>query len=275
MTVVVLATTLAACTAGFVYNRLDWLVAWYVSDYVTLDDGQEAVLRESVRRTMAWHRDTQVPRYIALLEEMAAESAAPVTAARLQERYDQVVALLDEFLRVAAPATADAFRQLTPAQLAELRENLEQENVELWDEFAGDTPAERLERRRGSAEKAMRRFIGRLRDEQRAVVEARLATLDDLSSSWIDRRRHWQDRLLAILSAPPPDAAFGAALRELFVDPNQFDGSDYRRRVDANRAIVLAMIAELSVSFSPAQRSHLQGKFNEFAADLRKLAAAT
>ena len=73
--------SVAGCTAGFVYNRLDWLVSWYVNGLVSLDDAQEEQLRTSVRRTLAWHRETQLTRYIGFsARPVQPQMQGPVTA---------------------------------------------------------------------------------------------------------------------------------------------------------------------------------------------------
>jgi Family of unknown function (DUF6279) len=265
---------LAACSVGFVYDRLDLLIAWYVSGYVTLDDEQEARLRSAVRDTLAWQRDTQVPRYVSWLEDLARDADSPQSVEEISRRYDQAVVMADDFLAYVTPATAEVFRGLSARQIAELRKSLAEENDELWAEYAGDSPGERRARRQASAEKSIRRFVGRLTPAQRDLVAAELAGLDDLSDQWMNRRRFWQEQFVALLESPPPGDAFGAALRNLALQPNQFDDGAYRLRVEHNRGIILAMVAAVSASLSDEQRRHLKRKFGEYAADLRKLASS-
>ena len=261
----------ASCTAGFVYQRLDLLVAWYVNSYVSLDDTQEAQLRSAVRTTLDWHQKSQLPRYVAWIEAVADDARQPLGAAQIRGRYDEALTLLDDFLAFVTPALGEVFRDLSPAQLAELRNSLAEENDELWEEYAGDTQLERRERRSKAAEKAFRRFIGRLAPAQRQLITTRVAGLHELSDQWMRHRRDWQQQFLGLLESPPAGAAFGVALRDLALRPNQFDDGGYRLRVDENREAVISLVAEVSASLSDAQHRHLQAKLGDYAVDLRRL----
>lgn len=264
---------LSACTTGFVYNRLDWVVAWYVDGLVSLDDKQEDRLHDIVRRTLVWHRQSQLPRYIALFDEMAVEADRPVSAERLEARYQQVAGFLDDFLRHVLPDAAGLLATLTDEQISELMKNVEEDNEDIWDEFAGDTPEVRQKRRVKNAVRSLQRFVGRLSADQSVLVESRLGRLHDVSDQWMERRRHWQGRFFDVLRSVPGGPPLEAALLDLAMNPDQFDTGDYRRRVDGNRRLIMSMIAELSEGLTPRQRKHLRQKFEEYADDLRKMAA--
>lgn len=262
---------LPGCTTGMAYKRMDWLVSWYVNGLVDLDESQEAHLRRIVDNTMAWHRQTQLPKYVALAEELAAESNRPTSAAQLEARYQQVAGYLDDFLQHVIPDVAPLLRSLSASQLAELRENLAEDNEDMWDEYAGTTPEKRAARRAKTTLRVLQRFVGRLRSAQSAAVKADLAGMDDVSEQWLGRRRLWQEKFLLLVASPPPGAEFAAALQHMALNPNQFDSVDYRRQVDRNRGIVMGMLAELSTGLSDTQRQHLQRKFLEYAGDLQTI----
>lgn len=262
------------CTAGFVYDRLDWVVSWYVNGLVSLEEPQERLLRDIVRRTLAWHRETQVPRYVELLERLDRETDVPVTPEYLEQCYQEMLGLMDDFIRHVVPEAAALLRTLDADQIAELGANLEEGNEEMWEEFAGADPGKRLKKRERGAVRAIQRFTGTLGSEQKVLVAERIGGMADVSEQWIERRRHWQQRLLGLLREPPPGAGFEAALRDLALEPDRFDTPDYRRKVEANRAVVMTMMADVTNSLSERQRAHLGRKFTEYAADLRRIGAA-
>jgi hypothetical protein len=267
-----LAVTASGCTAGFVYNRLDWVVSWYVNGIVTLDDDQERQLQSIVQRTLDWHRETQIPLYVDLLQRLESDIAGPFSAADLEAYFNEIMALSDEFLRRVMPDTAAFLRTLSDEQVEQLRVNLEESNDELWEDFGGATPEQRKKRRLRSAIRATERFTGRLSGTQRQILQERLAGMHDVSEQWLERRRHWQARFLALLQDPLPAPAFEDALLDMALDPNQFDTADYRARVDANRATVMAMMAALLDSLDARQRGRAQKKFRGYAEDLRRIA---
>ncbi len=269
-----LALVLGGCTAGFVYNRLDWVVSWYVNGVVSLDGPQERQLKDIVRRTLQWHRETQIPAYLDLLQQIERESAEPVTAQSLERHYQTTTIMMEDFLRRVVPEAAALLRTLSVEQVAELQQNLEEQNEELWEEYGGTTPAIRQKRRNRSAVRVMQRFTGRLAGSQRALIETHLAQMHDVSEQWLERRRHWQDRFVALLRDRPPEPDFAVALLDMALNPNQFDTPDYRERVESNRAVIMVMLAELVNSLGERQRGRLQRKLRGYAEDLREIQAA-
>jgi hypothetical protein len=262
-----------ACSSGFVYNRLDRIVSWYVNGLVSLEDAQERQLRVAVSRTLDWHRATQLPAYIRVLEEMAEEAGAPLSAARLEQRYQQVSVWIDAFLRHANPDVAALLRTFSAEQVSELAESLAEDTEDLEEDYAGRTAEIRHEQRVRGAIRALQRFTGRLSAEQRELVARRLAGMHDVSGEWLERRRHWQERFLLLLRADSRDAAgFEAALLDLVLHPDQFDTPGYRRRVEENRGIVVTMVAELSTTFTPRQHERSAQKFRDLAGDLQEIA---
>jgi hypothetical protein len=263
-----------ACTTGFVYNRLDRVVSWYVNGMVSLDEAQDRQLHDSVRRTLEWHRHSELPRYIRMLEEMAEESAAPISATRLEQRYRQVAGFMDTFIVHANPEVASLLRTLDADQLDELEQSLREDAEDLWDDFGGETPELRRKRRSKTTVKAIQRFTGRLTSEQRTLVASRTSGMHDVTEEWLERRGNWQQRFLALLRVPPPGTALDAALLDLALRPDQFDTPEYRVAVEANRLIVMGMLADLSSTLTLKQREHLIRKFAGYAEDLRELERA-
>lgn len=268
-----LAVVLTGCMAGFVYKRLDWVVSWYVNGLVSLDDAQEKQLRAAVRGALQWHRDVQIPAYLAVLEQIGREVAEPVTPQALERHYQSMTVLLDEFWRRVIPEAAALLRTLDPGQVAELRDNFAEGNEELREMYSGTTPEIRRERRKRSTIRAIQRFTGRLTGSQRNLIGMHLAQMQDVSEQWLERRWHWQERILVLVRDPPPEPEFSAALLDMALNPNQFDSPDYRRQVELNRAVIMAMLAEILNGLDARQRRRLQNKLSGFADDLRGLDA--
>ena len=63
----------------FVYNRLDFILPWYLDDYVELDRAQETFLDEQLQPFLAWHRSEELPRYTQILDDIARRLDGPLT----------------------------------------------------------------------------------------------------------------------------------------------------------------------------------------------------
>lgn len=60
---------LGGCSLRFAYGKLDWLVPWYVRDFVTLNAGQRSDLDRRLAVQLTWHCRTQLADYAAGLRD--------------------------------------------------------------------------------------------------------------------------------------------------------------------------------------------------------------
>ena len=51
--ILLLAIVLAGCGPWLVYPHLDWLIPWYVSDYISLDSDQKNMLEKRLLKLLA------------------------------------------------------------------------------------------------------------------------------------------------------------------------------------------------------------------------------
>lgn len=272
--VAILCVVLAGCSATrLVYNQLDWGLVWYLNRYFTLDDEQDAALRESVARNLEWHRTTQLPGYAQFFRGLIEELDGDVTPEMLDRRYDEIIAFWDEFVVHITPDVAAFFALLDQSQIDEFLENMEEENSDLWDEYAGETPEERQERRRKAALKGIRRTIGRLDAEQKELINAYLDTMVDVADEWMEGRRIWQQEFVDLMKSRPPEPEFSDRLTNLMIDPNQFDDPAYRRTVEQNRWIVLEMMADLFNQMDEKQSARASNRLGRYARDFEILSS--
>ena len=268
-----MAVLLAACSTRFVYKQLDWLIVWQVGDYVTLTGEQKDELREEVRNHLEDIRVNEMPRLAAEISQVAAAVADDeFSAARADDTYERILAISDEFLLGIVPLSAKFLRQLDDEQREELFENLDDLNEEMYEDYSGVDPEQRRKNRNKSTIRSIKRFTGRLKDEQKALIDNSLASMADASEQWIEYQRDWQRRFRELLKANPPRPEFEARLTDLFVYPRNFHSAEYRARVDNNRQIMNQMIEDLTESLSDKQRRRAVEKLESYAERLTRLA---
>jgi hypothetical protein len=260
-------------TTRFLYDQLDWLIIWRLNGFFSLDEEQEQELRRIVKDTLEWVRVEQLPQYAVFLRAASQEFREPVTVEILARRAEEMTRLFDAFLVHIVPDTAAFLASLNRDQIDELLENLEDNNQELWDEYAGRSPERRQQRRERAAIKNSQRFTGRLNADQRLMIRTYTSSMHDVALEWIDGRRVWQQEFRALLQQRPPPAEYEAHLTTLFLDPNRGDAPDYREKVDQNRLIILQMSAELVNGLTNKQRDRLIRRLNNYARDFDALAA--
>ena len=260
---------LAGCSSTrFAYNRLDFLVPWYLGDYVSLDRDQGRLLKAELQPFLEWHRQQELPRYIALLDRVEGKLDRQLTAEdmvlltgeaelaiyRLQNRALDWMLALGEELRDEQMAEFIAGLQEQQAEYEE--KYLERDDAE----FRGDS-CERLEDN-------ARKYMGRLQREQKAALAAACDDMRRSDGLWLEARAQWITRLELILQREP---GWQEALREALVQRGETVSAEYRSTYDHNAQVIQLAVADLLNSRSERQEAHLRRELGKLRRDLAAL----
>lgn len=272
MVVATLCVFLSACSATrFAYNQLDWIVVWYLNGYFSLEEQQKDQLRDAVVRNLDWHRRTQLPKYAEYLRQLDRDAAGQVTADLLEQRFDEAIVFWDAAIEHMLPDVAAFFLTFSDEQVDDFVGNLGDNNEELWDEYAGETPEQRVERREKAAFKGFKRVVGPLDDDQKALIRSYLSNMHDVSEYWIESRRRWQLDFRDLIVERPAEPEFSERLAALMLDPNRTDDPAYREKVDENRRVFIEMTVALAAALTDKQRLHFSDLVMGFARDFEVL----
>ena len=270
--IVFLIVGASACSTRFLYDKIDTFVVWKMGSFVSLSKPQKEELKRQIGDQLEVVRQDELPRVAGVLDDASSGiESGYVTPEMLDDGYRQMLALFDEFMLGIVPISEWFLLSLSDEQVAELFENLEELNQEMYEDYSGPTAEERRENRDKSAIKMAQRFTGRLSAEQKFLITDALARMGDSSEEWIDYQREWQRRFRALVENPPPSQEFRDELTLLFVYPRSFHTPEYRATVDANRAIFNDMLAELLTGLTDKQRSRVVEKLDGYAGMLQKL----
>ena len=266
---------LAGCSVRFAYSHLDWLVPWYVRDYVSFNAGQRDMLDQRLAQRLDWHCRAHLPHYVDLLRDARVTlSSERIAATDLEPFVQRGEAWWDE-LRVALVADAGALLAgLSNEQVAELAAAFERQDREAREEFLGGSAEQRGKAQIARMEKRLRNWFGRLNAEQQLRVAFWSQALDPATEAWLDRRRQWQLRVLDTLAvrADPPQFAARAATLAVPLDADA--SVQYRAQLAHNRQLTLQLLAEVFNVATPAQRERVLGEVDALAAQFDALACA-
>jgi len=266
--IAVLLLFLAGCsTVRLAYKQAHELAWWWVSDLVAFDDSQRPAVRQGLHQLQAWHRRSQLPATVDLLDRWQQAAAAELSRPQACAAVDEAVQRLAELpagVDALPPATLEALATLTPAQLAGLERQLAKSNREFREKYvdppAGQRARERFERTLSRAES----FYGRLAPEQRRALAAALERSPwDAQASLSRRTERQQDWLQALRRVKGASAdAVRAELRGLLARSLVFD--------DAARSQACQLLADLHDSATPVQRARAAETLGRYAGDLRR-----
>lgn len=271
--VVVLLVT--GCTSRFIYNRLDTLASWYFEGLVSLNDVQRTELRSWLESTLAWHRQSELKRYAAFINDLTVTAERPGT----HEDYDafsrRFEGLITDLIAKTAPEASHLLLTLSPKQVDQLMDNLAEKTRE-----GAQEGADALEDHEWHAAQVktvtrqVKRWTGQLTDEQKRIVAAHMNDLEPTFVDWEKSQQVWQGELRTALLSPEmrSEEAPSPRILELLKDPGQSWTPEYSAKVARNRERYLSMFSALDASLTTQQRDHLRVELTKLSQQLHRLA---
>ena len=264
-----LLTLLAAgCTMSFTYNHLDWLIPWYVDDYVDLSRQQRQLLQGQLGPVLQWHREEELERYLELLDRIEADLAGEVTTAQVLSWADEIIAAAERVEENMVSVALQFGATLSDEQLAEFMESVWEEHREYEEEFLGRTDVEYIEETKDNLEEFLERFTGRLNDEQDAVLLRAAESLQRFDGVWLEDHEQWLNTLGPLLQRKP---GWEDAVREAYANRTLRRSQQYEELLEYNMNVVSQAIADVLNRLNDKQRKHLDDEIEDFRSLVQRL----
>jgi len=197
--IILLCMSLIACSGKVAYNYLDWIIEWYITDYVSLDDTQEWLLRDSLKKGLTWHKSSQLPLYVTSLEQLKGDIESQLTQQKLLSYVDTYQDFWHNIRSHLSPMAMSLLTTLTTEQIQQLVENLEAQNQEFEEEYV-NKPNETLYKERSEQMiERLEHWIDDLTPAQQQTVQQWSRKLKPISKQWIANRRLWQQQFVKLL----------------------------------------------------------------------------
>lgn len=279
-----LALGLGACSAVKIgYERADELIYWWLDSYLDWDDTQSVGLRRGLSALQRWHRQQELPRYAATLQDWATQAQGDLSAPQLCRAVDEVRARLTSLLDQAEPVVVALAPTITQAQRDHLARQFERHNRTWREDWLESGAQEYQGRRLGSWRDRLEHFYGSLNSAQLQVLQQRMASSifdPALQAQEMQRRQQDQLRTLGRLSAAgqsasaaPPDARWVASeMRALLERSLSSSQAQYRTYQDQLTREACATVAAVHQQASPAQKQHLVQVLLRYSRQARELA---
>ena len=262
------------CGIRFMYRQLDWLVPWYIYDYVSLETTQRSLLEQRLLRQLEWHCTTQLPVYSEWLSEIAVNPADALSRPALDKHYQQLIQYWRTLIRKLSPDIATLLATASDTQIDELMASLEQRNRKIHDRIVSAEPEERAQRRNREMVKQLRRWIGPLSTLQIRRVEQWGRDIGPIGLQWVESRRNWQKTLAEILAERADMDIFEPKIRELMVAPEKLWSTEFAKAVAQNEEKTLQLISDLVPMLDERQRENLKARLTGWARDFEELSCS-
>ncbi len=269
--------TLSACsTIKVVYNNSDDLIYWWIDGYADLQGEQKPFTRNALTDLQRWHRQQQLPEYIALLKRMQTMAPNDITPAQVCAVTEDMKNSFIRVLRQIEPASAQLASQLKSEQLRSVRQRFDKTNKTWKEDWLEPDAEERLRYRLKQATNRLEDFYGRLEKPQREVLHQWLSTsLFDPALSYAERERRQADTLQTlqrIAQEGPTKQESAQALLRALVD-RSFYSPNERARVygKALWSENCEGFAKFHNSTTPAQRQRMVQALHGYEQDFKTL----
>lgn len=260
---------LAGCSSTtFIYNRLDFILPWYLDDYVDLDREQAAFLDEQLAPFLTWHRAEELPAYISILDdidstldrEMTGDDVAAISLEFEEAWFRLESRALDWLLALGA--------ELSEEQVAEFLAELWQQQEKYENKYLDRSDEEYRQDSYDSLVDSTQDYLGRLDREQKQVLENASADLRRSDAIWLREREAWLQRLEVFMQRQP---GWQAAIRDAVVSRSEVVSAEYLELYDHNLGVIYAALAQVLNSRTETQDRRLRSKLSDLRKDLETL----
>ncbi|MGD8346856.1 MAG: DUF6279 family lipoprotein [Lysobacterales bacterium] len=257
------AALLAGCTS-FAYNRLDWLIPWYVDGYVDLTSEQRKLLRQKLTSPLEWHREQELASYIAILDGMEADLEGKVTAGTVRGWAEELIEAAERVQTSLLMVALEFGDEVTDEQTEEFVEGLWERQRDLEEELAERSDAEYAKDDFESMKETLERFLGRLTQEQKAILRDASVKLVRFDKAWLNERRAWLEKMQNLLQREP---GWREGILDAYKEREALRSPEYKAAFEHNMGLATQAYADVLNTMTDRQRQKATDEFE----DLRRL----
>ena len=263
---------LAGCSSTtFFYNRLDFVIPWYVGKYVDLTRDQKRFLDSQLAPFLSWHRNEELPGYLAIIDEIEQTLEGEVTAgqiAAIAERFEEA------WLRIESRGLEWMLalgEGLSREQMNEFVGNLREKQQEYEEEYLTRSDDEYREEAYENLEDNAQDFLGRLDWGQRTTLEEAAAQLQRSDAIWLRERAWWLDRMERLLQR---DSGWQEGVRDALRNREQTTSAEYQAVYEHNSQVIYRALAKLANTRTEKQDLRLSRRLEDVREDIESLIAS-
>jgi truncated hemoglobin YjbI len=268
----ILLLSLNACSTKVSYFFLDWAIEWEVEEYVSLDRSQQKQFDAIVKKFLVWHREVELPKYSAQLQELLQLlQQDQLTTELWVSQVEQAKAHWFRIFHFLLPELVPMMASLSDEQVTEIIAQLKKEEQELSDEYAGKSQAELIAKSDKSLIEQADDWLGSVTDEQKSLIHQnnsqRLATLD----MWLEYRHEWLRVFEQALSRRDNSHLLTQNMIMLMTQPDNLKSEIHKQKLLKNTENFGTLLINLNHTLQDKQSKKFNKKLNVLIDDLNEL----
>jgi hypothetical protein len=264
----VFAATLSGCSNTFLYNRLNWLIPWYLDDYVDLSGQQSRALREDLKGFLSWHRQNELPYYLQILDEIEVELKEDIDGSDVNRWIGFLIEAYERVEKGAMDWIIELGESLTEEQVSDFYQRLLDKQFAFERRYMARTDGEYLSEHRDNLAEVLAHFLGPLQDAQIQRLDSAVARLLRFDLLWLEDRGFWLNQLGGILKREP---GWEVKLTQTLAGRKKNRTRAYQQTFQHNRSVISEAIADIINRRTPEQDDTLGKILRDYRRDLQKL----
>jgi hypothetical protein len=262
---------LGACSGTtFLYNRLDFVLPWYVDDYAQLNSQQETYLDELISPFLVWHRNQELPAYIKIIGGIEGRLDQPLTPVDVADIFAEFEAAWLRLEGEALDWLLELGAQLSDEQIEGFLEVMSEQQEEYGEEYLERTDEEFYEDSYDNLVDNSKEYLGTLSKEQREQLGEFSGQLLRSDQAWLQERAEWMTQLAVLLERSP---GWQQRVKEAVVARRENLSPEYLRIYQHNMNVIFEAIAQLLNGRSERQDRYFREKLSEVREDFETLIA--
>ena len=259
---------LVGCSNTFIYNKLDWLIPWYVDDYVDLNRAQNSEFKVQLRVLLDWHRSDELESYVRILDRIKRDLERPVDRGTVQSWADLLLVAWQRIENRILPIALDLGDELSEAQVAEFIEALWDKQADYEKKYLSRSDAEYAEDLFESLQDSLSDLLGRLSPQQKDILFVSAGSLQRFDRAWLEDRRAWLMRLQELLKREP---GWQTSVVEALAARDERRSGEYAKRFAHNLDVINGVIADMINRRDAKQSIRLDKELKRMRRDLETL----
>ena len=259
---------LVGCSStNFIYNRMDFLLPWYLESYVDLNQEQRKNLNELLDPFFEWHREEELPKYAEiigdlelLLDEKIELSSIELITNDVEQAWFRIE---DEMILWAIPMTRD----LSNDQIEEFLQTMQTKTLQSEKKYLSRNLQTYQNDNYKRIRKNLRRFIGGMNKDQLDLITAASQEMIRVDGQWINNRKALIKNLKLILKR---DDGWELALTNI-THRDDLVSANYRKTYSHNIKVNERLFVEILNSRTEKQDKKLRSTLLRYKTDINNL----
>ena len=278
--VVFFSLLLSSCSSiQLAYNQVDFLLKWWIDDYVDLSTEQSQMFDQSIPLIVKKHRQEELPKALQQLRQLRAKVEQPLQIDDGVKIVKDVKSFSRTSINLLQDDAVNLALSLQAKQFTYMENAFTKSNKKFQNDFLKGNFEDRLDKRVEKIIERTESFSGNLTKSQKIqineIAREYLLDMEVVYQTRLYKQQLTIKTLKKIAQDQPSPAQAKSMINQLFNDielgstPEQ---KEFEKKRDLHSGIVLAKITEL---FDEQQRKKTQAKIRSWEQDLQKLIQQT